>query len=176
MAFDPDGALDQVDLGILRELQENARVTYSELGRRVALTPPAVADRVRRLEEAGIITGYRAHLDLAKVGLPITAFVRMRAAGDLNCLELGNRMIDIPEVLECHRVTGDDSYIAKVAVRSVEHLQALIDTLMPYAETITSVVLSAPVTHRIVEPSPADDTGEAAGNGRRRSGPSARTA
>jgi Lrp/AsnC family leucine-responsive transcriptional regulator len=166
MAFNPEEAFDPTDLRILRHLQEDARVTYSELGRRVSLTPPAVADRVRRLEEAGIITGYRAHLDLAKIGLPITAFVRMRAAGDLNCLELGNRMTDIPEVLECHRVTGDDSYIAKVAVRSVEHLQGLIDTLMPYAETITSVVLSAPVTHRVVEPPaaepPADQRGRPA--------------
>ncbi|MGH2723388.1 MAG: Lrp/AsnC family transcriptional regulator [Actinomycetota bacterium] len=153
MAFNPEQALDETDLRILRELQENARITYSELGRRVSLTPPAVADRARRLEEAGIIRGYRVELDLERVGLPIMAFVRMRAAGDLDCLELGRRTTDIPEFLECHRVTGEDSYIAKVAVRSVEHLQELIDGLMPHAETITSIVLSSPVTHRVVDPS-----------------------
>ena len=152
MAFDPEQPFDDTDLRILAELQDNARITYSELGRRVSLTPPAVADRVRRLEEAGVITGYRVDLDLERVGLPIMAFVRMRAAGDLDCLELGRKTEDIPEVLECHRVTGEDSYIAKVAVRSVEHLQELIDGLMPHAETITSIVLSSPVTHRVVDP------------------------
>jgi Lrp/AsnC family leucine-responsive transcriptional regulator len=157
MAFNPDQPLDPVDARILEELQENARITYSELGRRVALTPPAAAERVRRLEEAGMIAGYRVDLDLARVGLPITAFVRMRAAGDLNCVELGHHTRELPEVLECHRVTGEDSYIAKVAVRSVEHLQELIDGLMPYAETITSVVLSSPVTNRVVRAGPPEE-------------------
>jgi Lrp/AsnC family leucine-responsive transcriptional regulator len=152
MAFDPTTALDDVDLHLLREIQANARTSYTELGRRVGLTPPAVADRVRRLEEAGVIRGYRADIDPALVGLPIAAFVRMRAAGNTECLELGERVKEIPEVLECHRVTGDDSYIAKVAVRSVDHLQDLIDRLMPYAETITSIVLSSVVTHRSIDP------------------------
>jgi Lrp/AsnC family leucine-responsive transcriptional regulator len=151
MAFNHGSPLDEIDWRILEEMQRNARVTYSELGRRVALTPPAVAERVRRLEEAGVIRGYRVELDHAMVGLPITAFVRMRAAGSTNCLELGERIRDVPEVLECHRVTGEDSYIAKVAVRSVEHLQDLIDRLMPHAETITAVTLSSPVTNRAVD-------------------------
>lgn len=151
MAFNPDEPLDPTDLAILRELQANARITYSEVGRRVALTPPAVAERVRRLEDAGVITGYRLDLDLAKVGYPVMAVVRMRASGDLSCLELGEQARRIPEILECHRVTGEDSYIAKVAVRSVEHLQELIDRLNSYAETITSVVLSSPVSGRAVD-------------------------
>ena len=151
MAFVPEQPLDPTDLAILRELQENARITYSELGRRVALTAPAVAERVRRLEEAGVIAGYRVQLDLSKVGYPIMAFVRMRAAGDLSCLELGEQTRTIPEILECHRVTGEDSYIAKVAVRSVEHLQELIDRLNNYSETITSIVLSSPVTGRVID-------------------------
>jgi Lrp/AsnC family leucine-responsive transcriptional regulator len=152
MAFNPNGPLDETDWAILQELQRNARVTWSELGRRVSLTPPAVAERVRRMEETGVITGYRVELDLARVGLPVTAFVRMRASGELNCRELGHHAKDIPEVMECHRVTGDDSYIMRVAVRSVEHLEELIDRLMPYAETITSLVLSTPVGHRVIDP------------------------
>ena len=152
MTFKLPEGLDEIDLRLVRELQENARTSYSELGRRVRLTPPAVADRIRRLEQTGVITGYRAQLDLSRLGLDLVAFVRMRATGTAECLALGDRVRDIPEVLECHRVTGDESYIAKVAVRSVDHLQDLIDRLMPYAETITSVVLSSVVTHRVVDP------------------------
>ena len=150
--FDRGTALDDLDWRILGELQGNARITFSELGRRVSLTPPAVAERVRRMEDAGVITGYRVELDHAKVGLPILAFVRLRAAGDVKCLELGEMTQDIPEILECHRITGEDSYIVKVAVRSVEHLERLADSLMPYAETVTSLVFSSPVRTRTIGP------------------------
>lgn len=156
MAYGPEPALDAVDRRLLAEVQANARTSYTELGRRVGLTAPAVAERLRRLEDAGIILGYRAQIDPSRVGMPIAAFIRLRAAGNTECLELGQRTKEIPEVLECHRVTGDDSYIAKVAVRSVEHLQQLIDRLMPYAETITSLVLSSMVTHRAIEPAAAE--------------------
>lgn len=141
--------LDETGWRILEELQENARITFSELGRRVALTPPAVAERVRRLEEAGIVRGYRAELDPQLVGLPVTAFVRITTTGEL-CATLGSVIGEFPEVLECHRVTGEEAYVAKVVVRSVSHLQDLIDRLMPYGETITSIVLSSPVTHRVI--------------------------
>jgi len=130
MAFEPETRIDEIDWRILEELQGNARITFSELGRRVSLTPPAVAERVRRLEEAGVIRGFRADLDPARLGLPITAFVRMRAANETTCRELGEHAVDFEEILECHRVTGEDSYIAKVAVRSVAHLEDLIDRLM----------------------------------------------
>lgn len=153
MAFETERLLDDTGRRILQELQGNARITFSELGRRVKLTPPAVADRVRRLEEAGIIAGYRVEVDREKLGLPVTAFVRISATGAA-CTELGVAIRDFPEVLQCHRVTGEEAYIAKVAVRSVEHLENLIDRLMPYGETITSIVLSSPVTHRVIEPAP----------------------
>jgi Lrp/AsnC family transcriptional regulator, leucine-responsive regulatory protein len=168
MAFNHEAPLDDIDWGILTELQTNARITFSELGRRVSLTPPAVAERVRRLEDGGLIAGYRVELDHALLGLPITAFIRMRAAGSTDCLELGDRVRDVPEILECHRVTGEDSYIAKVAVRSVEHLQDLIDRLMPLAETITAITLSSPVTHRTVERSQVEPESPR-GRSRRRS-------
>jgi Lrp/AsnC family leucine-responsive transcriptional regulator len=167
MAFNGANGPDEVDWRILAELQRNARITYSELGRRVSLTPPAVADRVRRMEEAGVITGFRVELDHVRLGLPVTAFIRMKAAGEATCRELGELTKDIPEVLECHRVTGEDSYIAKVAVRSVEHLEELIDRLMPYSETITSLVLSSPVMNRTIDSPVAIDV-DREGRGPRR--------
>src|SRR6266571_671861 len=144
-------SLDDIGWRILRELQENGRISYSELGRRVGLTPPAVAERLRRMEESGIIRGYRVELDLEKVGLPLTALVRVTHRG-VNCLELGRIVAEYPEVLECHRITGAESYSMTVALRSVEHLQELIDRLMPFGETVTSIVLSSPVTHRVIDP------------------------
>ncbi|MDQ3991922.1 MAG: Lrp/AsnC family transcriptional regulator [Actinomycetota bacterium] len=150
--LDSERLLDETGWRILRELQEGARVTLSELGRRVALTPPAVAERIRRMEETGLITGYRAEVDLERLGLPITAFIRWTAGRGTDCKSLGDVTQDIPEVLECHRVTGEESYMVKVAVRSVEHLQDLIDRMMPYGETTTSIVLSSPVTNRVVGP------------------------
>jgi Lrp/AsnC family transcriptional regulator, leucine-responsive regulatory protein len=142
--------LDDIGWSLLGELQANARLSFSELGRRVGLTPPAVADRVRRMEEAGIIRGYHLDLDPAKVGLPLTAVIRVTHRG-VNCLELGHIVSEYPEVLECHRITGTESYTMKVTLRSVEHLQELIDRLMPYGETVTSIVLSSPVTHRAIQ-------------------------
>jgi Lrp/AsnC family transcriptional regulator, leucine-responsive regulatory protein len=152
--------LDDIGWRILLELQVNARVSYSELGRRVGLTPPAVAERVRRMEEAGIIGGYRAEVDLAKVGLPLTALIRVTHRG-VNCLELGEIVADYPEVLECHRITGAESYIMKVALRSVEHLQQFIDRLMAFGETVTSIVLSSPVRHRAIDPRAMEPPAEA---------------
>lgn len=141
--------IDEIDWKILNELQENARITYAELGRRIGLTTPAVIERIRKLEDARIITGYRAEIDTAKVGLPITAFIRMSISGvDYS------RIIEVAEksdeVLECHRGTGGDSFILKVAVASVEHLQTIIDKLTPYGITTTSIVLSSPVKRRTI--------------------------
>ena len=142
--------IDEIDRSILRELQVDARTSYAELGRRVGLTTPAVIERVRKLEDAGIITGYRAEIDTSKVGFPITAFVRMSITGVdySHIIEVAH---DSNEVLECHRGTGGDSFIMKVAVGSVEHLQEVIDRLTPYGITTTTIVLSSPVQKRIIE-------------------------
>jgi Lrp/AsnC family leucine-responsive transcriptional regulator len=153
LAFESDRLLDEVGWRILVELQRDGRISYSELGRRVSLTPPAVAERIRRMEDAGIIRGHRVDIDPEKVGLPITAIVRITARGEKACAELGRILAEkFPEVVECHRITGSESHVAKVLVRSVPDLQGVIDRLMPYGETITSIVLSSPVTHRIIEP------------------------
>src|SRR5690348_7351829 len=135
--------IDEIDRKILREIQQDARVSYAELGRRVGLTTPAVIERVRKLEDAKVITGYRADIDTAKVGLPITAFVRMSITGVdySHIIEVAEQS---SEVLECHRGTGGDSFIMKIAVSSVEHLQEVIDRLVPYGITTTTIVLSSP--------------------------------
>ena len=142
--------LDEIDRKLLKELQLDARTSYAELGRRVGLTTPAVIERVRKLEDARIVTGYRAEIDPAKAGLPITAFIRMSNAG-VDYSHIIEVAQDSTEVLECHRGTGGDSFIMKVAVASVEHLQEVIDRLTPYGITTTTIVLSSPVKQRVIE-------------------------
>lgn len=143
--------IDTIDWKIIKEMQINARITFAELGRRVGLTTPAVIERVRKLEDAKIITGYRAVVDPSKVGFPVTAFIRMSISGIdySHIIEVAEKS---SEVLECHRGTGGDSFILKVAVSDVEHLQNLIDKLTPYGITTTSIVLSSPVKNRVIEP------------------------
>ncbi|MCU0238152.1 MAG: Lrp/AsnC family transcriptional regulator [Pyrinomonadaceae bacterium] len=142
--------IDTIDWKILSELQKDARTSFAELGRRVGLTTPAVIERVRKLEDAKIITGYRAEIDTAKVGLPITAFIRMSITG-IDYSHIIKVVEDSTEVLECHRGTGGDSFIMKVAVADVSHLQIIIDKLTPYGITTTSIVLSSPVKSRVIE-------------------------
>jgi Lrp/AsnC family leucine-responsive transcriptional regulator len=139
-----DRLLDAIGWRILEELQRDARLTYSELGARVGLSPPAVAERMRRLEEAGVITGYRAMVDPAKLGLPITAFIRCSSPGP----QVGVIARQTPEVLECHRITGGDAFILKVVVASVARLEAIIDQLLPFGQPTTSIVLSSPAPGR----------------------------
>lgn len=142
--------IDQIDWKILKEMQENARISFAELGRRIGLTTPAVIERVRKLEDAEIITGYQAQIDTAKVGLPITAFIRMSIVG-VEFKQIVNIANETSEILECHRGTGGDSFIIKVAVSDVEHLQTIIDKLTPYGVTTTSIVLSSPVKNRVIK-------------------------
>ncbi|MBS1795937.1 MAG: Lrp/AsnC family transcriptional regulator [Acidobacteria bacterium] len=148
--MDSEISLDRIGWKILRELQRDARLSYAELGRRVGLTTPAVIERVRKLEDAGVIRGYRVEIDPAKVGLPITAFIRMSISG-IDYSEIIKVAEESNEILECHRATGGDSFIMKVAVADVGHLQTLIDRLTPYGITTTSIVLSSPVPRKIIE-------------------------
>jgi len=139
--------IDDIDRKILSELQTDARVSYAELGRRVGLTTPAVIERIRKLEDVGILTGYRAEIDPAKIGMPITAFIRMSITG-VDYSHIIEVAKESKEILECHRGTGGDSFIMRVAVASVEHLQEVIDRLTPYGITTTTIVLSSPVKDR----------------------------
>jgi len=151
MTFDSDKLLDPTGWRILCLLQEDARLSYNELGRRVTLTPPAVAERIRRMEDAGIIAGYHAEVRADKVGLPLVAIIRINASGG-RCDRIAGLSAAIPEILECHRITGSDSYIMKVAVEDVGRLEALLDRLTPYGDLTTSIVLSSPVKRRVIGP------------------------
>jgi Lrp/AsnC family transcriptional regulator, leucine-responsive regulatory protein len=148
MSLQIESQLDEVSWQILEALQEDARISFSELGRQVGMSPPAVAERVRRMEDMGIITGYHAAINLEKVGFPITAFVRINAGQ--YCSRMGDAVQDIPEVVEYHRVTGGDSGILKIVVSSVAHLEIVIDRLTTFGTTITSIVLSNPLNRRAV--------------------------
>ena len=150
MTLETEKLLDKIGWSILRELQEDARLSYAELGRRVGLTTPAVIERVKKLEENGIINGYRAEINPAKIGLPILAFIRMSITG-VDFAHIVEVAENSPAVLECHRGTGGDSFIMKVAVSDVEHLHKVIVELIPYGVTTTSIVLSSPVTRRVIE-------------------------
>ncbi len=152
LALDSEKLLDDVGWRILQELQQDARLSYAELGRRVGLTLPAVAERVRRLEEAGVIVGYRARVNRAKLGLPITAFIRVATASEKQGAYLVAMAKELSEVLECHRVTGDDSFVLKVAVTSVLHLEKVLSKVQQYGQPTTSIILSSPVSHKVVGP------------------------
>jgi len=148
MAFDTS-VLDKTGWHILEELQHNGRLSFAELGRRVGLTLPAVAERVRKMQDAGIITGFHARVDPAKIGLPIAAFICISVVGDVFA-RVAKAVREMPEVLECHRGTGADSFTLRVAVESVQHLESLIDRLTPFGTTSTSIVLSTLVKHRSI--------------------------
>src|SRR5438874_13123295 len=128
MAFESSASLDDVDWKLVEVLREDGRISLAELGRRVSLSPPAVAERVRRLELAGVITGYRATVDLGKLGLGMQALIRVMASGH-DCERMGSKLEALPEVLEASRVTGSDSHVVRVAVRNVEHLEDLLNRL-----------------------------------------------
>jgi Lrp/AsnC family leucine-responsive transcriptional regulator len=142
--------IDNVGWALLRRLQETARLSFRELGDAVGLTPPAAAERVRRLEEAGIITGYHATLDLSKVGLPIRAFVHLTSSARQS-ERFRNAVHTMPEVLECNCITGMESYIFKVAVPDVMHLERLLWKLKDYGEVRTSLILSTQLERRTVD-------------------------
>jgi Lrp/AsnC family transcriptional regulator, leucine-responsive regulatory protein len=149
MTNDSEKLLDETGWELLCALQENARLSYADLGRRVGLTPPAVADRVRRLEMAGIITGYHAEVNPAKLGLGLTAIIRFKAAGTPYARIMA--VIEAcPEIIECHDVTGDDCMTLMAVVSSVAHLQEVIARLTPYGASNTSIVLSSPMRHRVI--------------------------
>lgn len=143
--------LDGVDRRILSELQQDGRVSFNELSRRVNLSAPAVAERVRRLTDRGVITGYHAHVDPDAAGLPVTALVRMECFGAL-CLLRDEAAMARPEILQLHRVTGDACCVLLVAVRSMEHFEEVIDRLAEHGRPSSTMVLSSPVPWRAVSP------------------------
>jgi Lrp/AsnC family transcriptional regulator, leucine-responsive regulatory protein len=139
--------IDDIDRKILGELTTDGRVTFAELGRRVSLSPPAVAERVQRLERSGVITGYRAEVDPRRLGYEMTAIVRIKPAlGQLP--RIPELAADIPEIGECHRITGEDCFFLTVHLRSIDDLSALLDRFLVYGETSTSLINASPIPRR----------------------------
>ena len=143
----PFALLDTVNRRLLRELATEPRITMSALARRVGMSAPAVTDRVQRLEQAGVITGYRAEISPAALGLPVTAFVRIRpTAGQLP--KIAELAAATPEVSECHRISGEDCFLIKIHAGAIEDLEAILDRFLTYGQTTTSIVVSTPVPPR----------------------------
>jgi Lrp/AsnC family leucine-responsive transcriptional regulator len=140
-------ALDDTNRQLLAELQADARLSMAELGRRVGLSPPAVAERVQRLEQDGVIAGYRTELNPRALGYSLSAILRVRPA-PRELKKTADLARETPEVVECHRITGDDCYIMKIHVRDVEHLEEVIDRFAGYGQTTTSIMQSSPVPGR----------------------------
>lgn len=140
--------LDSTDREILRHLEVDARVSWAELGRRVALTAPAVRERVRRMERAGVVVGYGAWVDPARLGRPIGAFIRVATPSRLRHERLVEFARERPEVLECHSLTGDDTVLLRVQVRDMAQLQRLTSSLAHFGRTTTSMVLDSPIARR----------------------------
>jgi Lrp/AsnC family transcriptional regulator, leucine-responsive regulatory protein len=149
MPVDSNG-FDPTNLRLLKELRADARLTQAELGRRVGLSPPAVAERLQRLERDGVIAGYRTEIDPRALGYAFGAVLRIRPA-PRQIPKVADVAIATPEVVECHRVTGEDCFYMKLHVRSVEHLEEVIDRFTPYGQTTTSIIQSSPVPRRGLE-------------------------
>ncbi|MFF0307119.1 Lrp/AsnC family transcriptional regulator [Streptosporangium sp. NPDC004379] len=139
--------LDQTDWAILAELQRDGRVPLTELARRVSLSASATTERVRRLESMGVITGYRAEVDLEKAGFPVLAVVRLKYPGNRH--EPLRRLFgERPEILECLRTTGEDCYVLKVAATSMPHLEQVVNELTAFGSTTTNIVYSRTLPYR----------------------------
>ncbi len=144
-AFSPDAT----DWHILDVLQREGRASFAELARAVAMSPSAVTERVRRLEEAGVIQGYAAVVDPERLGLPILAFVRLRYPNG-NYKPFHDLVAATPEILEAHHVTGDDCFVIKVTARSMRHLEEISGKIGTLGSVTTSVVYSSPLPRRAI--------------------------
>ena len=146
-AFAEGGGLDATNRRLLGELQADARLSLAELGRRVGLSSPAVAERLGRLERDGVIRGYHADVDPRALGFALSAVIRVRPA-PRQIAEVAQIARDTPEVVDCHRITGDDCFVLRAHVRDVDHLEEVIDRFTLYGQTTTSIVQSSPVPGR----------------------------
>ncbi len=147
MAAESLALLDEVGKNLLSALQQDARLSYAELGRRIGLSPAATAERLRRLEESGIIKGYRVELDLEALGLPVLAIVRMSCDG-AKYRPFLKAVQTMERVVECHHVAGGDAFVLKVAAGSVRELEKVVEKLLDFGVPTTSFVFSSPVERR----------------------------
>jgi Lrp/AsnC family leucine-responsive transcriptional regulator len=150
MALQSERPLDSTDWKILRELQQDARLSSNELGRRIGLSAPATAERVRKLEDARVITGYRAHIDPAKVGMPLLALIHLRCDQG-SCLLRTSSLEEFPEVLEVHKLSGSHCAVLKVVLSSMRHLEALTHRLSAHGALVVHLVTSSVLPERVID-------------------------
>lgn len=150
MTLEAGKLLDETGWRLLVELQENGRLSYKELGQRVGLSLPSVAERVRKMEEAGIITGYHAEVNLTKLGFPVLSIIRLGSFVGESCSRVADQASAVPEVLECYKVTGNDCVVVKVVAASMPHLEQVIEQLSRFSIASTSIVFSRPMKNRTV--------------------------
>ncbi len=141
-------SLDARDWQLLKLLQENARMTFAELGRKVKLTAPAVAERVRRMEDLGVIRGYTARVDLKAIGRPLKVILRVHVPPK-DYPRFLKQVQGLTSVEECHHVTGGEAFVLKAAIPDVGDLEKLIEKFSAFGPTVTSVVLSTPLERRV---------------------------
>ncbi len=154
-SVDRNRRLDQVNVRLLEALHEDPRLSMSELARRVGMSAPAVTERVQRLRRSGVISGFRMDIDPAALGMPVTAFVRVRP-GPGQLPKVAEAARDTPEVVECYRITGEDCFVLKLHGPSIGELEATLDRFLMFGQTTTSIVVTTPVPPRPL-PLPDDD-------------------
>lgn len=147
-------SLDQVNIQLLAELHDAPRLSMSELARRVGMSAPSVTERVQRMERAGIIRGFAMDVDPEALGLPVLALVRIRP-GPGQLPKIAAAAVETPQVVECHRITGEDCFFLKVHAPSIAELEDVLDRFLMFGQTTTSIVVSTPVPLR---PLPLPDT------------------
>ena len=150
--------LDDTSWAILEALQENARISFAELGKHAGLTAPAVAERVRKMEDAGIISGYHASVNLSALGLPISVVIQMRMDHGRS-REVMDLIRELPEITTCYNLTGNDCFMIVASVASVEHLERVLGMLTVHGQTTTSIILSSLVKRRSIS-GPINPEGE----------------
>jgi Lrp/AsnC family leucine-responsive transcriptional regulator len=143
-----NGDVDVVDLRLIQALASDARASLADLSRFVGLSAPSVSERIRRLEEAGVIEGYTVKINPKALGLPLAFWLRIRPTPG-NLQKVSNLLQTLESIVECDRVTGEDCFLAKAHVQSVEALERLIDKLIPFAMTNTALIQSSPVARRL---------------------------
>lgn len=143
--------LDDVNRTLLRQLHANPRITMSALGRATGMSAPAVSERVQRLERAGVITGYRMDVDPVALDMPVCAYVRIRPLGG-PLTKIAELAAALPQVTECHRITGEDCFLIKVYAATLPDLEMTLDQFLTYGQTTTSIVVSSPVPPRELPP------------------------
>lgn len=144
--------MDQLDIRLIELLQTDGRMTLSELSKKLSLSRPSITERLKRLQERGIIEGFSAKVSLKAIGRDVIVFIQVSEIKIFSYTEFEKWIMQDPDIIECHRLTGSVSYLLKAAVAGMDQLSKLIDRLTPYGNVNTSIVLSSPVAFRCITP------------------------